>query len=48
MKFSGVTILQGIKFSIFVLISDWALQQCSANVITVNTLVYFVNLVSEF
>jgi len=29
MKFSGVTILQGIEFSIFLLIFEWALQQCS-------------------
>jgi len=26
----GVTILQGVKFSIFLLIFEWALQQCSA------------------
>ena len=26
----GVTILQGIEFSIFLLIFEWALQQCSA------------------
>jgi len=30
MKFSGVTILQGVEFSIFLLISEWDLQQCSA------------------
>ena len=29
-KFLWVTILQGVKFSIFLLISEWALQQCSA------------------
>jgi len=51
MKFSGVTILQGVKFSIFLLISEWALQECSTAalpVITVNNLVYFVNLVTEY
>ena len=40
MKFSGVTILQGVEFSIFLLISELALQQCSASalpVITVQT-----------
>ena len=26
----GVTILQGVEFSIFLLIFEWALQQCSA------------------
>jgi len=30
MKFLGVTILQGVEISIFLLISEWALQQCSA------------------
>ena len=29
MKFSVVTILQGIELSIFLLIFEWALQQCS-------------------
>jgi len=29
MKFSGVTILQGVEFSSFLLISEWALKQCS-------------------
>jgi len=29
-KFSEVTILQGVEFSIFLLIFEWALQQCSA------------------
>jgi len=29
-KFSGVTILQGVEISIFLLIFEWALQQCSA------------------
>ena len=35
MKFSGVTILQGVKFSIFLLIFEWALQQCSATALRV-------------
>jgi len=30
MKFSGVSTSQGVKFSIFLLIFEWALQQCSA------------------
>jgi len=30
MKFSGVTILQGVKFSIIPIDFEWALQQCSA------------------
>jgi len=28
MKFSGVTILQGVEFSIFPIDIEWALQQC--------------------
>jgi len=34
-KFLGVTILQGVKFPIFLLIFEWALQQCSANALPV-------------
>jgi len=30
MKFSWVTILQGVEFSIFPIDFEWALQQCSA------------------
>jgi len=30
MIFSGVTILQGVEFSVFLLIFAWALEQCSA------------------
>jgi len=30
LKFLGVTILQGVEFPIFLLIFEWALQQCSA------------------
>ena len=33
--FSGVTILQGVEFPIFLLIFAWALQQCSATVLPV-------------
>jgi len=35
MKFSGVVILQGVEFSIFLLIFEWALQQCSATALPV-------------
>jgi len=35
MIFSGVTILQGVEFPIFLLIFAWALQQCSATVLRV-------------
>jgi len=31
LKSSLVTILQGVEFSIFLLMFAWALQQCSAN-----------------
>ena len=31
----GVTILQGVKFPIFLLIFEWALQQCSATALPV-------------
>jgi len=30
MKFSGVKILQGVEFSIFLKIFEWALPECSA------------------
>jgi len=35
MKFSGVTILQGVELSIFLLIFEWALQQRSATALPV-------------
>ena len=35
LKFSGVTILQGVKFPVFLLILSWALQQCSATALPV-------------
>ena len=35
MKFSGVTILQGVEFSIFPIDFEWALQQCSATALAV-------------
>jgi len=35
MKFAGVTVLQGVVFSIFLLISEWSLQQCSATALPV-------------
>ena len=34
-KFSGVTILQGVEFSIFPIDFEWALQQCSATALPV-------------
>ena len=39
MKFSGVKILQGVEISIFLLIFEWALQQCSATALPVIRLV---------
>ena len=35
LKFSWVTILQGIEFSIFLFIFAWALQQCSASALPI-------------
>ena len=35
LKFLGVTILQGVEFPIFLLIFEWALQQCSATALPV-------------
>jgi len=35
LKFLGVTILQGVKFPIFLLIFEWSLQQCSATALPV-------------
>ena len=35
LKFSGVTILQGVEFPGFLLILSWALQQCSATALPV-------------
>ena len=35
MKFSGVTILQEVEFSIFPIDFEWALQQCSATALPV-------------
>ena len=35
MKFSGVKILQVVEISIFLLIFEWALQQCSATALPV-------------
>ena len=36
LKFLGVTVLQGIEFPIFLLIFEWALQQCSATALPVS------------
>ena len=35
LKFSGVTILEGVEFPIFLLIPAWALQQCRATALPV-------------
>ena len=35
LKFSGVTILQGVEFPVFLLIISWALQQCNATALPV-------------
>jgi len=35
MVFLGVTILQGVEFSIFLIDFEWALQQCSATALPV-------------
>jgi len=44
LKFSGVTILQGVEFPIFLLIFEWALQQCSATALPVIvTVMHVVN-----
>ena len=40
----GVTILQGVEFSIFLLIIEWTLQQFSATALPVNPL---KNLISD-
>jgi len=45
MKFSGVTILQGVECSIFLLIFEWALQQCSATALPVIIYVFAVPVV---
>jgi len=37
LKILGVTILQGVEFPIFLLIFEWALQQCSATALHVPT-----------
>jgi len=42
MKVSGVTILQGVEFSIFPIDFEWALQQCSATALPV----MFVNVLT--
>ena len=38
MKCLGVTILQGVEFSIFPIDFEWALQQCSATALPVISL----------
>ena len=41
LKFLGVTILQGVEFPIFLLIFEWALQQCSATALPVICVCHF-------
>jgi len=43
MKFSGVTILQGVEISIFPIDFEWALQQCSATALPVIVIYESVN-----
>jgi len=43
MKFSGVTILQGVEVSIFPIDFEWALQQCSATALPVMELPSMIN-----
>jgi len=40
MEFLGVTILQGVEFSIFLIDFEWALQQCSATALPVITMIF--------
>ena len=41
LKFFGFTILQGVEFSIFLLIFAWVLQQCSATALSVIIFIFF-------
>jgi len=43
MKFTGVTILQGVEFSIFPIDFEWALQQCSATALPVIKPLYLLS-----
>ena len=43
----GVTILQGVEFPIFLLIFEWALQQCSATALPVMLLIFWSDVVSK-
>ena len=45
LKFLGVTILQGVEFPIFLLIFEWALQQCCATALPVIYMTMFCNVV---
>jgi len=40
--FSGVTIIEGVEFSIFLLIFAWALHQCSATVLPVIIIIIII------
>ena len=42
MKFYGVTILQGVEFSIFPIDFEWALQQCSATALPVIIIIIII------
>jgi len=46
-KFSGVTILQGVEISIFLLIFEWALQQCSATALPVIRYIRYISYSSK-
>ena len=41
-KFSGVTILQGVEFSIFPINFEWVLQQCSATALPVIIIIIII------
>jgi len=47
-KFSGVTILQGVEFSIFPIDFEWALQQCSATALPVMASLYYIGNSTRF
>jgi len=47
LKFLGVTILQGVEFPIFLLIFEWALQQCSATALPVIKMLPFVKFAED-
>ena len=48
MKFSGVTILQGVEFSIFPIDFEWALQQCSATALPVIIIIIITTTITQW